>query len=247
MSGSEASALAAISMAGDWMKLSLGRSQASSPATSRRKSSSLAQASTRNASRASGSRSSSACLSLSICSQRSNSISVLPAQLCDFLWRRRHRGPILDWPAKVTSLPLYPCLKWRVQRMQPGAKKVSMTLPLFAANLTCVIEGRGSLALVKGMYESAESRRLEMTTRRIFLAITFAVMFIVSTAVTRAQSGSSQQSATQPASASLPRYALIEYFKIEPGKAAEYRKLEQEVWVPIHRERVKQRVIKSWW
>ena len=86
-----------------------------------------------------------------------------------------------------------------------------------------------------------------MTTRRIFLAITFAVMFIVSTAVTRAQSGSSQQSATQPASASLPRYALIEYFKIEPGKAAEYRKLEQEVWVPIHRERVKQRIIKSWW
>jgi len=75
-----------------------------------------------------------------------------------------------------------------------------------------------------------------MTARRIFLAITFAVTLIVSTAVARAQSG-----------APLPRYALIEYFKIEPGKAADYRKLEQEVWVPIHRERVKQGIIKSWW
>jgi hypothetical protein len=42
MSGSAASVLAAISMAGVWMKLSLGTSQASSPATSRRKSSSPA-------------------------------------------------------------------------------------------------------------------------------------------------------------------------------------------------------------
>jgi len=86
-----------------------------------------------------------------------------------------------------------------------------------------------------------------MIARRIFLAITFAATLIVPTAVARAQSGGSGQSATQPASAQPPGYALIEYFKIEPGKAAEYRKLEQEVWVPIHRERVKQRIIKSWW
>lgn len=42
------------------------------------------------------------------------------------------------------------------------------------------------------------------------------------------------------------KFALIEYFKIEPGKGADYRKLEQEVWVPIHRERVKMGAIKSW-
>ncbi|MFN0122936.1 MAG: hypothetical protein ACKV2V_20745, partial [Blastocatellia bacterium] len=41
-------------------------------------------------------------------------------------------------------------------------------------------------------------------------------------------------------------FALIEYIKIEPGKGAEYRKLEKDVWVPIHRERVKTGVIKSW-
>src|SRR5438034_7311213 len=46
--------------------------------------------------------------------------------------------------------------------------------------------------------------------------------------------------------AAPPKFALIEYFKIEPGKNADYRKLEQEVWMPIHRERVKMGVIKSW-
>ena len=51
----------------------------------------------------------------------------------------------------------------------------------------------------------------------------------------------SQTSAPAPT-----QYALFEYFKLEPGKGAEYRKLEQEVWVPIHRERVKMGVIKSW-
>jgi hypothetical protein len=46
--------------------------------------------------------------------------------------------------------------------------------------------------------------------------------------------------------AAQPKIALIEYFKIEPGKGADYRKLEQEVWMPIHRERVKMGAIKSW-
>lgn len=43
-----------------------------------------------------------------------------------------------------------------------------------------------------------------------------------------------------------PRYAVFEYMKIEPGKAADYRKMEQELWMPIHRERVKAKLIRSW-
>ena len=43
-----------------------------------------------------------------------------------------------------------------------------------------------------------------------------------------------------------PRYAVFEYMKIEPGKAADYRLLERDVWMPIHRERLKQGLIKSW-
>lgn len=51
---------------------------------------------------------------------------------------------------------------------------------------------------------------------------------------------------SQTAASTPPKFAMIEYFKIEPGKGADYRKLEQEVWVPIHRERVKMGAIKSW-
>ncbi|MGE0129641.1 MAG: hypothetical protein AB7U82_16300 [Blastocatellales bacterium] len=51
------------------------------------------------------------------------------------------------------------------------------------------------------------------------------------------------QNAQAPAA---PKYALFEYMKIEPGKGADYRKLEQEVWMPIHRERVKAKLIRSW-
>lgn len=46
--------------------------------------------------------------------------------------------------------------------------------------------------------------------------------------------------------AAPPAYALFEFMKIEPGKAADYRRLEREVWMPIHRERVKMGLIKSW-
>lgn len=51
------------------------------------------------------------------------------------------------------------------------------------------------------------------------------------------------QAQTAPAA---PKYAMLEYIKFEPGKAAEYRKVEQEVWVPIHRERVKAGIIRGW-
>ena len=51
---------------------------------------------------------------------------------------------------------------------------------------------------------------------------------------------------TTPAAPMGPKFAVFEYIKIEPGKGADYRKIEQEVWVPIHRERVKQGIIKSW-
>ncbi len=51
------------------------------------------------------------------------------------------------------------------------------------------------------------------------------------------------QAQGQPAA---PKFALFEYFKLEPGKGADYRKLEQEAYIPIHRERVKQGIIKSW-
>lgn len=53
--------------------------------------------------------------------------------------------------------------------------------------------------------------------------------------------------ATQAQTAPVPpKYAMLEFIKYEPGKAAEYRQVEQEVWQPIHRERLKAGVIRSW-
>lgn len=52
---------------------------------------------------------------------------------------------------------------------------------------------------------------------------------------------------SQPAASAPPKFALIEFFKLaDPGKAADHRKVERELWMPIHRERVKLGKIKSW-
>ena len=50
-----------------------------------------------------------------------------------------------------------------------------------------------------------------------------------------------------PPTATPPKFALLEFIKIEPGKNADYRKDERDVWMPIHRERIKAGAIKSWW
>src|SRR5215510_11197494 len=47
-------------------------------------------------------------------------------------------------------------------------------------------------------------------------------------------------------SAAEAPYAVFEFMKIEPGKNADYRKMEREIWMPIHRERVSKGLIKSW-
>jgi hypothetical protein len=43
-----------------------------------------------------------------------------------------------------------------------------------------------------------------------------------------------------------PNYAVFEFMKMEPGKATDYRKMEREIWMPIHRERIRMGLIKSW-
>jgi hypothetical protein len=48
-----------------------------------------------------------------------------------------------------------------------------------------------------------------------------------------------------PTAAAPPEFALIEFYKLEWGKNAEYRKIARELWAPIHRERVKLGKIKS--
>jgi len=43
-----------------------------------------------------------------------------------------------------------------------------------------------------------------------------------------------------------PKYVQVDYMKVEPGKGQQYVKLEQDVFKPIHRDRIKQGTIESW-
>jgi hypothetical protein len=55
-----------------------------------------------------------------------------------------------------------------------------------------------------------------------------------------------QTAAPATAQSQQPKYAIFEFMRIEPGKAADYSKMERDIWMPIHRERVSQGLIKSW-
>lgn len=73
-------------------------------------------------------------------------------------------------------------------------------------------------------------------------ALSLLLLFVAGLLVT----SHSRSIAAQTQSPGPPNYALLEYMKIEPGRAADYRKVEQEIWMPIHRERVKAKLIRSW-
>lgn len=45
---------------------------------------------------------------------------------------------------------------------------------------------------------------------------------------------------------SRPRYIRVDYMKIPPGRGAEYRDLEVNLWKPVHQLRVEQGLISSW-
>lgn len=71
-----------------------------------------------------------------------------------------------------------------------------------------------------------------------------AICGVLLAAFSFASSSRAQTAATQ--TPPQRRFAMLEYMKIEPGKGADYRKMEQEIWMPIHRERLKAGLISGW-
>lgn len=49
-----------------------------------------------------------------------------------------------------------------------------------------------------------------------------------------------------PAAPPQPKFMVVEFMKIAPGKFGDWAKLEQDVWKPIHQRRVKDGAIVSW-
>lgn len=54
------------------------------------------------------------------------------------------------------------------------------------------------------------------------------------------------QSNPAPAAANQPKFMIVEFMKVAPGKMGDWVKLERETWKPIHEMRVKERAIVSW-
>jgi hypothetical protein len=46
--------------------------------------------------------------------------------------------------------------------------------------------------------------------------------------------------------ATPPKYVQIDYMKVEPGRGEQYVKLEQEIFKPIHQDRISKGTIESW-
>jgi len=54
------------------------------------------------------------------------------------------------------------------------------------------------------------------------------------------------QSNPAPAAANQPKFMVVEFMKVAPGKLGDWVKLERETWKPIHEMRVKEGAIVSW-
>lgn len=81
---------------------------------------------------------------------------------------------------------------------------------------------------------------MKHANRHTVLLIVIAALFALALAPQPARTQ------TQPSQSASPKYALLEFLKIEPGKLADALRFEREFWKPIYRERVKQGLIKSW-
>ncbi len=86
--------------------------------------------------------------------------------------------------------------------------------------------------------------RFAFFTRRLFPRVVAAIVALLVAGGGKASSDLAEQAA-QTQATNAP-YVLFEYMKVDPARSADHRRLEREIWMPIHRERVRQGLIKSW-
>lgn len=74
-----------------------------------------------------------------------------------------------------------------------------------------------------------------MIVRTLGFALALAAAFLAGTLVPSAESQSQRR-----------HFLRVDYMKIPPGQALRYRKLETEIWKPVHQARVEKGYITSW-
>ena len=55
-----------------------------------------------------------------------------------------------------------------------------------------------------------------------------------------------EQASPAPAATNQPKFIVVEFMKVAPGKMGDWVKLERETWKPVHQMRVKEGAIESW-
>ncbi len=76
-----------------------------------------------------------------------------------------------------------------------------------------------------------------MTLRNFGFAFALLGAFVAGTLVPTA----STQTGTPP-----KRFVQLQYMKVTPGQGAAYRRIERDLWRPVHQERVERGLINSW-
>src|SRR5712692_640357 len=82
-----------------------------------------------------------------------------------------------------------------------------------------------------------------MSSKSFALPLVSIVSFIAGGLVSFAPTATHAQAQNQ---AKGPKYLLVDYMKVNPGKDADYYRLEHDIWKPIHQEFVKDGKKRFW-
>ena len=84
-----------------------------------------------------------------------------------------------------------------------------------------------------------------MSRKQFMLRLVSVVSFLAGSLIPWTPSATHVQAQTQ-AQAKGPKYLLVDYMKVNPGKDEDYYRLEHETWKPIHQEFVKNGKKRFW-
>jgi hypothetical protein len=85
-----------------------------------------------------------------------------------------------------------------------------------------------------------------VSTRQLLLGTTvvsFLAGSLTSAALVAAQNRQAQDRPTQPPP---PAVVQVNFMKVPPGRDQEYVRTEQEIWKPVHQERIRRGQMRSW-
>ena len=77
-----------------------------------------------------------------------------------------------------------------------------------------------------------------MSFKKILWALAIGLAFFAGTLVPIGSQRSSTVLAQAP-QAKPPKYLEVDYMKVQPGKDSDYLRVEQQIWKPMHQERIR--------